>query len=354
VLRAEHHIFGLQANGGTFRYSISRKGLGSQAPKSASSQAPNPSQNPMTIWGLKRQVPALDSFLGIWAKGRSTNNPQTAAGLLRSVFNRITAGNLPPKTELQKAALLILTLAPASYMAKLQKFAAIFGGTLTPQYRQLLPMLDLSIPARSELIFHACHPDIYLWIPPSLERPKKLIVCFGTRKNTLNAPRPLVHFELAKTGAGIMYVGHRPDRDPALGLIGRDLKTSAQLMLSIANEFGFTSLYGLGTSLGGYAALHYAPLLNFERVLNYSGAPLALDSEAAKNSLGWLNNEHFAHENVLTMLSKTDATDQKILAYYQKHGFETKWDWVTTQSHGSLTSSIVEGKFQQQIGWLLN
>jgi hypothetical protein len=341
LLSAEHHIFGLQPNGGMFRYSVGGKG-----------SAGNHTPNPLSIWALKRQVPALDSFLGIWGRGRITKNPQTAAGWLRSVFSRIAAGTLPPKAELQRAALLILTLAPASYMAKLQQHAAIFGSTLTPQYRQLLPMIDLSLPPRSELIFHACHPDIYLWIPPGLERPQKLIVCFGTRKNTLNAPRPLVHFELAKTGAALMYVGHRPDRDPAKGLIGRDLRASADLVLSIAKEFGLTKLYGLGTSLGGYAALHYAPLLNFEQVINYSGAPLNLQSEEAKQNTGWMRTEHYAHEKILTVLSKTDATDQKILAYYQKHGFKTKWDWVSTQSHGSLTSSVVEGKFQQQTAWL--
>jgi predicted esterase YcpF (UPF0227 family) len=339
---AEHHIFGLQPNGGMFRYSVGGKAA-----------AANHAPNPLTIWALKRQVPALDSFLGIWGKGRNTKSMQTAAGWLRGVFSRIAAGTLPPKAELQRAALLILTLAPASYMAKLQQHAAIFGATLTPQYRQLLPMIDLSLPPRSELIFHACHPDIYLWIPPGIERPKKLIVCFGTRKNTLNAPRPLVHFELAKTGVALIYVGHRPDHDPAKGLIGRDLQGSADLILTIAKEFGLTKLYGLGTSLGGYAALHYAPLLNFERVINYSGAPLNLQSEEAKQNTAWMHAEHYAHEKILTVLSKTDATDQKILAYYQKHGFETKWDWVSTQSHGSLTSSIVEGKFQRQISQFL-
>ena len=340
-LRAEHHIFGLQSDGGMFTYSVDRRFDETHA------------KNPLNIWTLQRQVPALKSFLGLWGRGRLSTDPEVASGWLGDVFLRINSGNIPSKSELQKAAFLILSLSPGSYLAKLRSNAAEFADAMTPQYRHLLSMVDLSLPPRSELIFHACHPDVYLWIPPTPERPKKLIVCFGTRKNTLNAPRPLVHFELAKADIGILYVGHRPDHDVSKGLIGRDLKSTAALLLSITKQFGFEKLYGLGTSLGGYAALHYAPLMHFERVLNYSGMPIDHEQSVPRSSDRWLSEKNFPLDRILTVLSSSDNTDRRILDFYNGKGFKTPRDWVSFPSHGSLTSSILERKFQTQLSWLI-
>jgi len=340
-LHAEHHIFGLQSDGGMFTYSIDGR-FGERRNK-----------NPLNIWALQRQVPALKSFLGLWGLGRLSTDPEVASGWLGDVFERISSNKIPSKSELQKAAFLILSLSPSRYLEKLRSNAAVFAHAMTPHYRHLLSMVDLSLPPRSELIFHACHPDVYLWIPPKPERPKKLIVCFGTRNNTLNAPRPLIHFELAKADIGILYVGHRPEHDPSKGLIGRDLKSSAALLLSITKQFGFEKLYGLGTSLGGYAALHYAPLMGFERVLNYSGVAIDLEQPVPRSSDRWLSEKNFPLDRILTVLSNSDNTDRRILDFYQGKGFETPRDWVSSPSHGSLTSSILERKFQTQLSWLV-
>lgn len=341
LTRAEHHIYGLRPDGSMSTYSIGH------------ARDLNSKPNPINIWALKRQVPALESFLDLWAKGRLKNGTECAKGWLDSIFKRIEEGSPVPKLELQRAATLILLLSPGSYLTRLRQHLAVFGPCLTAQYRALLLAIDLCAQPKTEMIFHGCHPDIYLWIPRTPERTSKVIVCFGTRKNTLNAPRPLVHFELMKIGVALMYVGHRLNTDPAEGLLGKSLESSADLLKAIGQQHGLQLFYGLGTSLGGYAALHYASRVPFERVLNYSGAP---DSFCRSLKLGetWLDRIDYPSEKVLTVFSACDPTDQKIELTYRAKGFQTHLQKVNASSHGSLTASIVEGRIQAQLRWLFD
>lgn len=340
-MHAGHHLFGIQPNGGLLYYRV------------ADTACMQPSEE-MNIWRLRQGFRGLSTYFDLWGRQPDWNKGGTAeAREVRAVFAALKAGRTLDRPTLQKAAFILLGLGPGKHLRMMQQHAAVFGKHLTPQYRELLPKLDLTLPARSELMFHIINPELYVWVPPKLEQPRQLLICFATQKNTFNMPRPLAHFELARLGVGLMYVCNRPQFDPSEGFMGRGIESSALLMKKVANDLGFDRLYGLGISLGGYAACRYAAPLGLERVLNFSGASNAPSVIPAKQrSLGY-HVKNYPHDQILSVLSKTDPTDQKIRADYKTSGFGTLQDDVDSAAHGTFSAAFIENKLSGYLAWLL-
>lgn len=309
----------------------------------------------MNIWRLRQGFKGLKTFLDLWGRPPRGNHagPQEAREV-RAVFEAIEGKRQMDRAALQKAAFILLGLAPGQYMRKMQQHADKFAGVLTPQYRELLPKLDLSLPERSELLFHIVNPELYVWVPPGPAKPRQLLVCFATRKNTFNMPRPIAHYVLARLGVGIMYVGNRPQFDPSNGFLGQGIDASARLIKKVANDLGFDRLYGLGTSLGGYAVCHYAGPLGLERVLNFSGSRTGSVSNDASAGAAEPISIDYPYDRILTVLSRTDPTDQEILKGYEAHGFDTPREWVDSAAHGTFSAAFIEGRLAGYLSWLLD
>ncbi len=339
--QAGHHLVGIQPNGGMLYYRIAQ----------TTCMAPTADVN---IWRLRQGFNGLKTYFDLWGRNPrwvKTSTPEARS--LAAVFDAIEAGRPVDRSVLQKAAFLLLGLAPGQYIRKMQRHSDQFESTLTPQYRELLPKVDFSLPARSELLFHIINPELYVWVPPALEQPRRLLICFATKKNTFNMPRPIAHFILARLGIGIMYIGNRPQFDPSEGFMGRGIEHSARLIKKVANDLGFDKLYGLGTSLGGYAVCRYAAPLGLERVLNFSGSTIAPNREVAiQRSLGRLVKD-YPYDRILSILSKTDPTDQKILNDYTVNGFDTPREWVDSAAHGTFSAAFIEGRLTGYLSWLL-
>ena len=340
-MQAGHHLIGIQPHGGLLYYRIAESGC----------MQPSGDVN---IWRLRQGFNGLKTYFDLW--GRRPQQGKTASNEAREIhalFAALDAGRAVERPALQKAAFLLLGLAPGQYIRMMQRHAASFDNALTPQYRELLPRVDFSLPPRSELLFHLINPELYVWVPPATEQPRRLLVCFATKKNTFNMPRPIAHYVLARLGIGLMYVGNRPQFDPSAGFLGRGIEYSAELIRKVASDLGFDLLYGLGTSLGGYAACRYAAPLEFRRVLNFSGATIAPTPEIARErSLGRLV-KGYPRDRILSVLSKTDPTDQKILRDYEASGFDTPREWVDSTAHGTFSAAVIEGRLPGYLSWLL-
>lgn len=340
-MQAGHHLIGIQPHGGLLYYRIAESGC----------MQPSGDVN---IWRLRQGFSGLKTYFDLW--GRRPQQGKTASNEAREIhalFAALDAGRAVERPALQKAAFLLLGLAPGQYIRMMQRHAASFDNALTPQYRELLPRVDFSLPPRSELLFHLINPELYVWVPPATEQPRRLLVCFATKKNTFNMPRPIAHYVLARLGIGLMYVGNRPQFDPSAGFLGRGIGYSAGLIRKVASDLGFDLLYGLGTSLGGYAACRYAAPLEFRRVLNFSGATIAPTPEIARErSLGRLVKD-YPRDRILSVLSKTDPTDQKILRDYEASGFDTPREWVDSTAHGTFSAAFIEGRLPGYLSWLL-
>lgn len=340
-MQAGHHLIGIQPNGGLLYY------------RAAPTSCMKPSAD-VNIWRLRQGFNGLKTYFDLWGRkprwGRTASNE---AREVHAVFEALDDGRTVERAALQKAAFLLLGLAPGQYIRKMQRHAGQFDSVLTPQYRELLPKVDFSLPARSELLFHIINPELYVWVPPGAEQPRRLLVCFATKKNTFNMPRPIAHFVLARLGVGLMYVGNRPQFDPSAGFLGRGIEHSAKLIRKVAGDLGFDQLYGLGTSLGGYAACRYAAPLGLERVLNFSGATISANPQMARErSLGRLVKD-YPYDRILSVLSKADPTDQKILKDYEASGFDTPREWVDSAAHGTFSAAFIEDRLPAYLSWLL-
>lgn len=340
-MHAEHHLFGVQPSGQLLHYAF------------ANQQAVQAFPQSVNIWRLKRDFPAFKIFLDLWSSRSRPPMPSTPQGkVVYDVFAQLELGKPVQRDALQKATYLLLLLGAGIYLKKMQNRLAEFSSALTPNYREVLQRIDLSLPPRSELLLQACNPDLYVWIPPAPIRPSRLLVCFGTKTNSFNAPRPLAHYELARLGVGLLYVGNRTGHDPAKGLVGLTFDESVRQIQIIAEKLGFNRLYGLGTSLGGHTACCYAEKLNFERVLNFSG--FSSGSEQDKTLGKNLATLNYPSDRILSVLSKSDPTDISILASYDRIGFNTPRAWVESATHGTFSAALIEGKLQHYFSWLLD
>jgi hypothetical protein len=333
-----HYIFGVQPDRSINAYSVSDK-------RKDSGQS-------VTIWQLKRIFKSFETYLHLSLRTKVEKKSLNAdVALIHSVFELLEK-NLPVnRIDLIKATIRIMTYAPAYYLKKMQDFSDVFLPLATPQYRALLKTVDFNIPFRDELIFHACYPDMYAWIPSVSKTPNKAIVIFLTRSNHLNMPRPIAHIILARFGVALIYIGNRPNMRPHEYLVGHNLSETAEVILNTASKLGLTELYGLGASYGGYKACRLAAPVRFKRVLNFSGAI----GESAEVIQGQKLDmaPHYPLDQILSVLSKSDPVDQKILQRYEEEGFVTKREMLDSASHGTFTSSFLERKMDSQIEWLL-
>jgi hypothetical protein len=252
---------------------------------------------------------------------------------------------------LQQVAIGLLQLGSGHYLKKMQAYLRYFEQALTPQYKEIMGRIDFSINPRDELIFHTCNPDIYLWIPAKISAKKKLIILYPTRSNTYNMPRHLAHFILAKRGVALMYIGNRPNLSIDDTLISHSNQESAELILKVAQEYGFSDLYGVGTSYGGFKICQLADKIKLKKVLNFSGAqkePTATD----KTALMRISSD-YPLEKILSVLSRSDEVDQGILKAYDEEGFLTRRAFLNSKSHGSFSSAFLEDKLDEYLDWLI-
>jgi hypothetical protein len=314
--------------------------------------APSSAPNISNIWQLKKNFKQFKIYLDLLAKPKSspTKNPEATA--LKNVFRDLESHRVPKSIMLQQVAIGLLKLGSGQYLRKMQTHLRSFESALTPQYREVMGRIDFWLAPRDELIFHTCNPDIYLWIPHTTVAKQKLIILYPTRSNTYNMPRHLAHFILAKRGIALMYLGNRPNLSTEDTLIGHTNQESAELILKVAHEYGFSDLYGMGTSYGGFKICQLAEKLKLKKVLNFSGAqkePTSTDKTTFMRI-----SSGYPLDKILSVLSESDEVDQGILKAYDKEGFVTDRAFLNSKSHGSFSSSFLEGKLDEYLDWLLN
>jgi hypothetical protein len=149
-----------------------------------------------------------------------------------------------------------------------------------------------------------------------------------------------------------MYLGNRPNLSTEDTLIGHTNQESAELILKVAHEYGFSDLYGMGTSYGGFKICQLAEKLKLKKVLNFSGAqkePTSTDKTTFMRI-----SSGYPLDKILSVLSESDEVDQGILKAYDKEGFVTDRAFLNSKSHGSFSSSFLEGKLDEYLDWLLN
>lgn len=335
-----HHIFGIMPNGNVNHYST-------HADIEFDIQSAN-----LSIWKIKKIFTLFSLYLQLWSNLRPNQDCRKELKLVWSIFDDLDNGLQPNKLDIQQAVIMLMHLGPSCFLKKIQQYKTEFSPALTPRFREVINLMDFSIDPRNELIFHTCNPDIYVWIPPAVEAPKKMIVVFLTKTNTLNMPRSIAHILLSRLGVAIMYIGNRPNMKPGEFLFGHDLKDTAELILKISQALHIEKLYGLGTSYGGYKACQLAASINFERVLNFSGA--YKEDESVKDIPPTNMAPGFDHDKILSVLSKTDPIDINILSAYNRDGFLTKRAFLESKTHGSFTSAFTENKLGNYTDWLLN
>lgn len=236
-----------------------------------------------------------------------------------------------------------------------QEYWGHFARFATPQYRQLFPLLGDCGSSRQSLIFHHARPSLYLWLPPEGCLGRKLLVCFTTSSNTLNAPLPLAHVKLTDLGIPLLYVYTPREQHPGLGAATNwDIARTAGLILELAAKCGYDELYGLGTSLGGYTVCRYSEYLGLKRVLNFSGAAGRLEECVGIECIRpdqWA--PRFDHSLILSVLSQGDVTDRQIAESYDLYGFKTPRLMLPSDRHGSFTAAWVGGQLDGLLDWLI-
>lgn len=329
--RPEHHLYWLQSAGGIRYWSSARH------PFTAKALDTN-------IWRLRASHSDLKQYLRLWALRQPLGFDQ--------LIQKIAAneGSREP-SNIERIIHRLFLLGASESLKVLQRHWEATRPTLTPQYQQLLKQMNFELDRHRELVFHTTNPDLYLY-RANPEKKNSLLICFCTKSNTLNAPLPIAHIALQRMVGDILYVRNRTGVNPADGLAGRGLEQSARLIRAISDDFGYEELYGLGTSMGGYAACVYAEALGFNRVLNFSGAP-GLEATLPVNQLPLGKRIlHYPLDNILTVLSANDAIDKKILQHYREHQFNTKLTLVDSATHGSFTAALLEGKLPHLVAWL--
>lgn len=334
---SQHHIYGIQQDKSLNVYRLNSPLIVNSAE--------------LSIRKLMKIFKNFRMYLTLWhhtdAHAHSSKEP--GPSIVR-LFKALQNGDKVDGVELKQPLIYLIMSSPGFYLRKIQTFFKDFEFELTPQYRLLVPKLDFNLNKRDELIFHSCNPDCYVWIPPNPPNPKQMLIVFLTKNNTLNMPRPFAHFILARLGIAIMYVGSRTSMTTDEFIAGHNLEDSANIILDIAREHGCETLFGIGTSYGGFKACRLAELLGLKRVLNFSGAQKENPSPEVSNFSTMSSN--YPKEKILSVLSKNDDVDKAILASYDNEGFVTPRDWVESSTHGSFTAAFIEDKLDGYLHWL--
>lgn len=337
---SSHHVFGIQPDKSITEYSYN-------AESTSLFEKTN-----LNIWQLKKIFTLFALYLKFWGRQKPKKTSRKELLLVWSLLKALDNKASYQRRDIQTAAIILMQLGPSYFLNKLQQHLGEFGSALTPQYRDVVKLMNFTIHPRNELIFHACNPDIYVWTPAKITPTDKMIIVFLTRSNTLNMPRPLAHFILSRLGVSIMYIANRPNMKPNEFLVGHDIKQTAELITKIAKHLNIQKLYGLGTSYGGFKACQLASLLDFERVLNFSGA--RNEDDNAKDLAPTIMAPGYDHNKIMSVLSESDPIDKKIVEAYDRDGFVTTRSWLKTKSHGSFSASFIEGELDAHLSWLLN
>lgn len=339
-LRAGHHLFWVQ-DPKTIRYY-----------RHGPSSSDLPISQGLDIFCLMERFSHLRTALDLWVRGRpydaSLGEPD--ARRIRALLNKTKEGESVDLIESRKMLNLLFKIGSGEFFRAARELEPAFRQSLTPTYLQVLKKIDLSLPRQHELMFQTCLPDFYLWLPPECRQPEKAIVCFTTRDYTLNISLPLAHSALARLGVPLLYVRLSQNTHPAEGIAKIGLSASTELIKWIMRRFEINQTFALGTSIGGYAACLYTPALNFERILNFSGT---LGKASPGNEI-WNIDLAYDRSRIMTIFSELDTADLKLLAAYREHGFESRYDFVRTETHGTFIASLLEDKLDTQLSWLTN
>lgn len=342
---AQHHLFWLHPDKQIFYYgqgadvdtALQRKGL--------------------NLCSLMTQRPELRATLELQLQKspvRLKKKSPPIVKVTRRALGDVMDGKQVSRNAARQIMLMALAHAPQSILKQVIAHQEAFSAFMTPHYKQLLPLIDLDLAPRSGLLLHKAEPHVYLWLPADYRPTKKLIVCFLTINKTLNASLPLAHTKLASLGMPILYAYGEKKRHPAAGLVeGWNHVASAGVIRALAKRFGFEDLYGIGTSLGGYAACHYAEALDFKRVLNFSGSAGRLESDDphAVSPDAWAKG--YDKSRIMSVLARDDVTDQRICAMYDRFGFETPRLLLDSDKHGTFTTAWIQGLLPDLFDWLL-
>jgi len=330
MTRAAHHLFWADACGRPAHYAL----------PSGPEEPPG-----LDLRQLCTAQPAFRQALALHA-GRLPR-PLTGLGSWPQALTR---------DELQRICTAALDWGVPALLHYMQEHAHAFAPLLTDPWQRIVARLATERPGRDALLLHAAQPDLYLWMPPALSAPRKLLICFGAAGPSLHASYPIAHRMLAGAGKGVglLYV-YREDRPAPLDALeaGGGLGGLLPLIGQIAARFGFQALYGLGTSQGGYTACHYAAALGLRRVLNFSGTP-GLAGHTLSDQLppdAWAPG--YARSRILSVLSHVDAADRRLSLCYDAWGFETPRAWLHTPGTGSFTSAWLENRLSGLLDWLL-
>jgi hypothetical protein len=339
VLASQHHIFGILPDRTINAYHFNA----------------DKHQSPNNIWQFKKNFKYFSIYLELLLRKRNTQKKfHTAeAKLIAATFDAIENKGEYKQLDLSQTSLGLMRLGTGQDLIALQRHIDIFEPVLTPQYHKFLPKMVFSLPVRDELLFHSCNPDIYLWIPPQSKTPKKVIVVYLTKSNTLNMPRHIAHFILAKLGVAVMYINNRPNITPDEALMGHSLEESSRIILSITKKYGFEELYGVGVSYGGFMLCQLAQSLHLKRILNFSGVKERGPGQA-NDEAGYMKiSSDYPKSNILSILSSVDVLDREILKSYDAEGFLTERAFLASNTHGSFTAAFIEGKLDEFFAWLL-
>ena len=305
--------------------------------------------NRLNIWQLMKGNRSFRVYWDLWRHENRDRPPYTNAGRsLISFLSVLEKGLEVKRLVLSKGLIFILSTSVGFYLKKLQTFFLEFEPLLTAQYKSIIRSMNFDLDKHDELIFHLCDFDCYVWVPAKTQYARKLLVIFLTKDNTLNMPLPIAHYILAKLGIALMYVDGKKNKRPDHFLAGRELHESAELILAISKDLGFEKLYGLGVSSGGFRVCKIAKLLGFKRVLNFSGAKRNKISETLLSM-----RSNFPQDRILSVLSKTDEGDKLIKTFYDQDNFNTKTEFLSSNSHGTFSAAYVEKKLPQYFNWLL-
>ena len=335
--QSSHHLYGVEPNGNLNTYSF------------------NPhvkTTSKVTIWKLKKLFKLFDIYLSL---RQGTYKKSSARfkdiDFLCKTFNALRDHQDIDRRDLQKTIILLLRLGASGYLKHMQHHLSFFKPGLTPQYIEVISKMNFDIPPKDELIFHTCNPDVYLWMPEPSKKVEKVIIIFGTISNTLNMPRPMAHFLLSKLGVALMYIKNHKGLDMPEVFHHHDMNKAAEPILKIMQSHQLKTAYGLGVSFGGFRICEMARLLKLKRVLNFSGAKINRGSNKWVDEVP--NIHDYPLENILTIFSKQDKTDQDLESMYQRKGFLTKKAWVDSKTHGSFSAAFLEDKLPSLLAWLI-
>jgi hypothetical protein len=304
----------------------------------------------LSIWQLIKGNKNFRVYLDVWGHKEQGRVAYTKAGrALNSIFSALETGADVRSLDINKAVIFIIKTSVGFYLKKLQTVFGKVDHLLTPQYKLIMSSMRFNLDKRDELIFHLCNFDCYVWVPAKTLHPKKMLVVFLTRNNTLNMPLAFGHQILASLGIALMYVDGKKNANPDHFVAGLGLEESAQTILSISKELGFNKLIGLGVSSGGFRACKLALLLQFDRVLNFSGAK----KDKLSSTLLSMKTE-FPQYKILSVLSEQDAGDRVIEQFYDQDNFNTPRKFVTSNTHGTFSAAYLEKKLTNYFNWLLS